>query len=295
MNRMFKAVVASLCLALAPVPAAFAQNPNLTDLQRASDQAIRREAWTVELHKKLADAQAAQKKSENFEAARLYTDCAKLIKDIGPGLDAEQKQVVAGVVAVRLQLAEQAQRNSDFEGADLQVKAILLVDPRNESALKFQAQNDEARRQMNGRMPDHQTLEQLPPAAALKAQANTFAQNGKVLYEAGRLDDAETNLMRSIKLDPMNKAAFYYLDLIRDQRHRQENLVREERAKDWMLEIDKGWRGDRSKRELLPQPNAYARTNLYQRNRTRESMFVKLSRIRLDHFQADGLPLSEVV
>src|SRR5438067_1444327 len=148
MNRMLKAVVASLCLVLALAPAAFAQ-PALTDLQRASDEAIRREAWTVELHKKLADAQAAQKRGDTFEA--------------------------------------------------------------------------------------------------------------------GRLDDAETNLNRSIKLDPMNKAAFYYLDLIREQRHRQENLVREEKAKDWMLEVDRGWRGDNGKRDLLPQPNSYARTNLYQR------------------------------
>src|SRR5882672_169914 len=117
MNRMLKAVVASLCLVLALAPAAFAQ-PALTDLQRASDEAIRREAWTVELHKKLADAQAAQKRGDNFEAARLYNECLKLIKDIGPGPDLEQKQVVAGIVTVQLQLAEQAQRNSDFAGAD---------------------------------------------------------------------------------------------------------------------------------------------------------------------------------
>src|SRR5438477_377479 len=189
MNRMLKAVVASLCLVLALAPAAFAQ-PALTDLQRAGD---------------------------------------------------------------------------------------------------------EARRQMNGRMPDQQTLEQLPAAAALKAQANTFAQNGKVLYEAGRLDDAETNLNRSIKLDPMNKAAFYYLDLIREQRHRQENLVREEKAKDWMLEVDRGWRGDNSKRDLLPQPNSYARTKLINTSHQRQVLYSKLERIRLDQLQDDGLPLGEVI
>ena len=44
----------------------------------------------------------------------------------------------------------------------------------------------------------------------------------------------------------------------------KENLVREEKAKDWMLEVDRGWRGDNGKRDLLPQPNSYARTNLYR-------------------------------
>jgi len=292
---MLKTAVASLCLSLALIPAVLAQNA-ITDLQRASDEAIRREAWTVELHKKLADAQSAQRRGDNNEAARLYTECVKLVRDIGPGqVDSEGRQAVAGVVAVRLQLAEQLQRNSDFAGADLQIQAILQADPKNAAALKFRAENDELKRQMNGRMPDQQTIEQLPVATANHAQANTFAQNGKVLYEAGRLDEAETNLNHSVKLDPANKAAFYYLDLIREQRHRNENLLREEKAKDWMLEVDRGWRGDRSKRDLLPQPNSYARTNLVHTSKSRESMYLKLNHIRLDQFQADGLPLSEVV
>src|SRR6267154_2013873 len=112
---MIKTAVASLCLVLPFASATLAQTA--ADLQPAIDESIRREAYTVDLHKKLADAQSAQKKGDNFEAAKLFTDCLGLIKKIGPGLDAEQKQVLAGVVPVRLQLAQQAQRRGDFAAA----------------------------------------------------------------------------------------------------------------------------------------------------------------------------------
>src|SRR5260221_137265 len=132
-------------------------------------------------------------------------------------------------------------------------------------------------------------------AAEIRMQANTLAQNGKFLFEAGRLNEAETNLLRSVKLDPLNKAAFYSLDLIREQRHRAENLLREDKSKQWLLEVDRSWRGDASKRELLPQPNSYARTNLVHTSNARQALYAKLDRIHLDQFQADGLPLGEVI
>src|SRR5437762_10964545 len=129
---MTKAAVASLLLLL---PSAFAAvSDEQADFQRAADESVRREAFRVDLHRKLADAQAAQKKGNNFEAARLYTDCVGLIKKIGVGVEAEQKQLVTGIVPVRLQLAEQAQRSGDFANADLHAVAILQADPRNELA-----------------------------------------------------------------------------------------------------------------------------------------------------------------
>src|ERR1043165_7187842 len=288
---MNKAAVASVVLLFAA--AVLAQTP--ADLQTSIDEVVRREAYKVDLNKKLADAQMAQKKGDNFEAAKLYTDCVGLVKKIGTGVEPEREKVVAGLVTVRMQLAEQAQRQNDFAGADFQADAILSADPKNELAVRFKQQNAEAKRLLAGRMPDQQTIDKLPAATAMKVQANTFAQNGKMLYEAGRLGDAETNLVRAIELDPMNKAAFYYLDLIREQRHRAENLVREDKSKQWLLEVDKAWRGEGGKRELLPEPNPYARTNVVHTSDLRRALYSKLDRIKLDQIQYDGLPLSEVI
>jgi hypothetical protein len=68
--------------------------------------------------------------------------------------------------------------------------------------------------------------------AEQNTEANELVQNGKALFEAGRIQDAEARFNDVIKLDPLNKAGSYYLDEIRDQRHREENVVREEKAKD---------------------------------------------------------------
>src|SRR5207249_7999861 len=65
--------------------------------------------------------------------------------------------------------------------------------------------------------------------APRKETADTWVQNGKLMYESGRLDDAEANLTEAIKLDPQNKAAFYYFNLVRERRHRAENLAREDK------------------------------------------------------------------
>src|SRR5262245_15900079 len=108
---MNKAAAASLMLLLAP--ALLAQTPTPADLQTSIDEVVRREAYTVDLRKKLADAQTAQKKGDHFEAAKLYTDCVGLTKKIGTPIP-EQKAVLAGLITVRLQLAEQAQRRADF-------------------------------------------------------------------------------------------------------------------------------------------------------------------------------------
>src|SRR5439155_15955512 len=185
--------------------------------------------------------------------------------------------------------------NIDFAADDDQAKSILVVDPRNENAIKFRAANAEMKRLWEGKMPDEATLSKLPEAHHTTVQANTFVQNAKVMYEAGKLDDAETNLTQAIKLDPSNKAAFYYLNLVRERRHRAENLAREGKSAQWMLEVDKAWRGDDQKREALPWPNSYARTNLVHTSKLREVLFYKLDHIRLDQLQYDGLPLSEVI
>ena len=47
-----------------------------------------------------------------------------------------------------------------------------------------------------------------------RPQVSTLLQDGKLLYEMGRLDEAEVKLKAAVKLDPENTAAFYYLNLI---------------------------------------------------------------------------------
>lgn len=54
-----------------------------------------------------------------------------------------------------------------------------------------------------------------------RTEAAKLVQSGRLLQEAGNLDDAEADLRKASTLDPQNRAAAYYLDLIKETRQRQ--------------------------------------------------------------------------
>ena len=170
---MTKATLSSLCFLFVFNLAAFAQAPapapeRTPQVEDAVAEAVRREAWKVELRRKLIDADAARKKGDHVAAAKLYEDCLALIKKIGTGVEPEQKQVMAGFVATRLTLAEQAQRRFDFVEADAQLARILKEAPKNEAALAARRANDQIRLENEGKMPDDATIAMMPEAQVQK-------------------------------------------------------------------------------------------------------------------------------
>lgn len=281
------------CVLLSGNIAVWAQAP-AGAAQDAITESLRREAAKIELRQKLADAQAAQKKGDHYAAARLYDESLALIKRIGTGVEQEYRQVMTGMVQTRLILAEQAQRRGEFEQAELHANVVLKEDPKNEAVLAFKAQNAQTRASLAGLMPSQDTIARLPEIQADRVRAATLVQNGKLLYETGKLEDSEAQLRQAIKIDPSNGAAFTYLNLIREQRHMQENAKRESWSKQSLLEVDRAW-NDPVKRELLPTPNLHVRSNIVYTGKGRQAIHSKLERIRLDSLSYDGLPLGEVV
>ena len=104
---------------------------------------------------------------------------------------------------------------------------------------------------MSGLMPSQDTIARLPEAHNDRVTASTHVQNGKVLFEAGKFDEAEAQLNQAIKIDPSNTAAYTYVNLIREQRHKQENARRESWSKERLLEVDRAWNAP-VKRDALP-------------------------------------------
>ena len=47
-----------------------------------------------------------------------------------------------------------------------------------------------------------------------KTKRHRLVQDGKLLYEMDRLDEAEAKLKLALKTDPHNEAALYYLNLV---------------------------------------------------------------------------------
>ena len=269
-----------------------AQN-QITPTDDAVRESIRREAAKIELRQRLTQAQEAQKRGEFNAAAKLYEDCITLIRHVSTGIDLEQQEVLRGIVGTRLALAEQAQRRGDYTEADNHIQRILKLDPRNEAALAFQRQLEEEKRRSLGRRPSQETISQIPEIRTEKVTAGTLVQDGKLLAEAGKLSEAEVKLIQATKIDPNNRAAFYYLELIKEQRYRNESAVQQQLSKGMLLDISKAWNQPIT-RDALPSPNPMARTNLVNTSKGRQAIISKLDRIRLD-VQADNLPLGAVI
>ena len=127
-----------------------------------------------------------------------------------------------------------------------------------------------------------------------KTDAGTLVRDGKLLYEMGKLDEAETKLNQALKLDPDNVGAFYYLNLIKQARYGRDALQHTVDTQSRMAEVEKHW-VQPTPRNALPMPNPFAETNLTYTGPGREVIDNKLNRIRLDNVSYDGLPLSEVI
>jgi type II secretory pathway component GspD/PulD (secretin)/tetratricopeptide (TPR) repeat protein len=287
-----KAAIRTVGLLLYSILLASAQT-TISPTDDAVRESVRRDAAKIELRQKIADAQAAQRRGELSGAAKLYEDALALIDKISTGVELEYREVVKGIATVRAALAEQAMRRGDFAEADTHINRVLKLDPRNEAVLVLRQKNEQEKRRAVGMRPSQTTLSQIPDIQAQKITSATLVQDGKFLFEAGKLPEAETNLLKAIRLDPENKAAYYYLDLIKEQRYKQESRLQGALSKQMMLDISKAW-NDPIKRDALPHPNVYARTNLVNTSKGRQSIYSKLDRIRLD-LQADNLPLGNVL
>src|SRR5439155_23494093 len=102
-----------------------------TPAKLAEEETVRREEAKILLRQKLSDAQEAQRVGRLVDASKLYEEAYMLGQYIGDVVEDENQQVLTGLVAVRMKLAEQAQKSGNYEEADVQVTRVLKVDPMN--------------------------------------------------------------------------------------------------------------------------------------------------------------------
>ncbi|MCX6930366.1 MAG: hypothetical protein NT154_45235, partial [Verrucomicrobia bacterium] len=213
---MMKAATLSLALTLlfAAATAATAAEAQTTPQDAAVNEAVYRQANRITLRNKLAEARAAQERRALPSAAKMYDDAWELVQKIGSGVDAERDQTVAGLAAVRLELARTAQRRGDYKEARTQVDDVLRVDPTNGQAVEFKSANEKLLADQRGKIPSEEVQSQVPAAMEDRIKASTLVHDGKLLYEMGKLDEADVKLKLALKQDPHNEAALYYLNLV---------------------------------------------------------------------------------
>src|SRR5437667_1204086 len=260
----------------------------------ATDEVVRRQAAIIMLRQRLAEARVALDKADLVGASERYERACELGQTIGVGIDAESQETISGLATVRLALAKQAQQRGRFGEADLHVKRVLTVDPKNEVALRFKKENDKALDALKGRVPSREVQALLPEVQKQKINTATLVQDGKVLYEMDRMDEAEAKLKQAVKEDPDNQMAFYYLTLIEEARYLQGARNREITSKKKAVEVEDAWLAP-IQRDALPMANPFATTNLVHYGPGRQVIQSKLHRIVLNEVFYEGLPLSTVL
>ena len=290
---MMKAATLSLALTVlfAAAPASDAQ----TQPQDAAvNEAVYRQANRISLRQKLSEARAAQDRHALASAAKLYDDAWEYVQKIGSGVDAERDQTIAGLAAVRLELARAAQHRGDYKEARTQVDDVLRVDPTNAAAVEFKSGNEKLLAEQRGKIPSEEVQSQVPAATEDRIKASTLVHDAKLLYEMGKLDEAEAKLKLALREDPHNEAALYYFNIVSEAKFTQAAKLHEVTMRQDIRAVEQAW-ANPVKRELLVVPNPYARTNLVFTGQGRQSIITKLDRIHLDTVKYDGLPLGEVI
>jgi len=287
-----KIALSSFCLALT-LGFSGLLHAQQSDIDLATGEGAKRQALKIELDRKLIDAQAAEKKGAFLEAAQAYTDCVELAKRIGPGVEPQQKQALDGFIAMRLQLADQAHRAGDYQAADDQYARILREDPKNEQVIQLREANKAELAAQAGRIPSQAALDKVPEAYTNRINAATLVQDGRLYFEWGRLDEAEDKLNQALKLDPGNRNASYYMQLVMEQRFKNANAKAENARREQVLSLETAW--EPAIKRDLPVPNPWARTNLVHTGRGRQIIYQKLETIRIDELSLDSIPLNQVI
>ncbi|HEV2320375.1 MAG TPA: tetratricopeptide repeat protein [Verrucomicrobiae bacterium] len=260
----------------------------------AINEAVMREANTIVLRQKLTAANAAVQQKDLDAAVRLYEDAYALARSIGPmSIPQEWSQTVSGLVAVHMELAREAERQGDLHTADVHVSRVLTVDPTNAEALAFKKQNDLLIAQTRGTQPDMATLQEAPAIQSQRTDAATLARDGQMLYEMGKLEEAEVRLEQALQLDPDNRGAYYYLTLVKQARFAREDRHKTEDNNDRMVQVMRAW--EKPVNITTNFDNPYFLTNLVYTSSGRQSIYTKLNNIQLDAVNYPSLPLSEVL
>ncbi|MDB6059543.1 MAG: Type and secretion system protein [Verrucomicrobiales bacterium] len=269
-----------------------AQDANLL----AEEEAVKRQEATIRLHQKVNEAADAEKKHRVVDASKLYQEAVALIPSAvvnDPRANADKAAASDGLVRMRVELSNRARKNGDLLEAQKQLDAAVRIQPQNPNLVRMKMELDVVVQESRGTRPSDDVLKKIPEEQQKKIDIATRVQNGKLLYEMGRLKEAEAELKEAIRQEPGNKAAYYYLDLIKEGTYRHGASAREEYEKSRVLSVEDSWLPSH-KNEGLQVPNPMARTNLVYTTKGRQNIFSKLEQIHLNEVSYD-LPLSEVL
>ena len=304
MIKPIKTAGIALLLGVIVLPSAQAQTPALN----AAREVVRRQAAIIELRNKLDEASTVENTGNLLAAAILYEEAQKGVESIGAGakgIDAESAASVEGLTRVRLALGEKHATSGNLTEARKQVQRVLVLSPGNLQA-RGQLQSIDAQlEKLRGRMPSEETIGDVKDVFEEKIQAATLVQDGKLLYEMARYDQAEAKLRQALKIDPANRGASYYMVLVQEAKNTIQVKKRDMTSREAIKNVTKDWVAPTAHESLIvPNPlanvsptNSFPTTIYTGPGRMR--IHRMLQNIRLDRFPvtgtADSISLKEII
>ena len=288
------AALSSLCLSVLLASVAIAQ-PAPEPAVTAAEQAVRLQVRVIECRNRLAEGRAAEARRETQAASQHYNKALELLQGVGVTADPERQQAIEGLSRTTLALADQSMRRAEYAEAKPLIDRVIKVDPQNKLALDMRALNDRMIAETYSLTPHKAATDKLDSFETNRVESSKLVQDGKLFYESGQLKEAELVLSQALRLNPNDKGAAYYLELVSGAKYKVEARIREISSKELLLKVEEEWVAPITRKEL-DYPNAYARTNLTFTSDRRQVIYQKLRRIRLSEWgPIDNLPLSEVV
>ncbi|HWC60739.1 MAG TPA: von Willebrand factor type A domain-containing protein, partial [Verrucomicrobiae bacterium] len=119
--------------------------------------------------------------------------------------------------------------------------------------------------QKRATMPSTQEIERVKAIHEENIQTSQMLQDGKLLFQLGKTDEAESKLNEALARDPANQGALYYLSLIKQQRVRQVVDARNVTSMTRMAQVETAWRDNGARQQLsapsMPRTNSISSSN----------------------------------
>ena len=287
--------LSSLCLSVLLAASVATAQPAPDPTITAAEQAVKLQVRVIECRNRLADGRAAEARRETLAASQHYNKALELLQGVGTTADPERQQAVEGLSRTTLTLADQSMKRAEYTEAKPLIDRVIKVDPNNKTALDMRVLNDRMIAETYSLTPHKLATDKLDSFDTNRVESSKLVQDGKLFYESGQFKEAEVVLSQALRLNPNDKAAAYYLELVSGAKYQIEARVREVNSKEMLLKVEEEWIAPIT-RKALDSPNAYARTNLVFTSDRRQAIYAKLRRIKLSEWgPIDNLPLSEVI
>ena len=264
---------------------------NLPDAMRAAErEAVIREEQTIQLGNNLREANAAKETERDPDGGHAVHQAASHFSTVAdtPKVEAEKKEIIAGLDETREILARQYMKNGELDRASDQVAPPSSMIPTTRPSAPSRRRLTIRRRRRWADVPSAEALKTLPEMERELTDVATLVQDREAPLRNGPVGRGGNKPLKALELDPANTAAPYYLDLLKEARYINDARNRERDTKTELEIVERTWLLSTTNEDLPHPGNAFATQRWITPARAAKTIMRKLKTSNLPSCR--GLP-----